>query len=220
MTEKPILFNTEMVKAILDGRKTQTRRVIKPQPINEKPHLEWGWAWRKSKKTWFSGVTLKQLVSKPGLLYHSPYGKPGDELWVRETWRPSQINGKVWYKAGEWLPYIKKYKTVHESYKGIDGTSKWRPSIHMPRRASRIQLTVKDVRVERVTDITEDDAKAEGMKFDLQDASIKYSELYNGNYTLVHKFYSLWNSINGSRGYGVETNPWVWVIEFELLTKV
>ena len=81
----PILFTGEMVRAILDGRKTQTRRVVKPQPVNEDPSVKWGWAWRKSSKEWFSGVHEYQLRKAFGLAPHCPYGLPGDRLWLRET---------------------------------------------------------------------------------------------------------------------------------------
>lgn len=149
MTDRPILFSAEMVRAILDGRKTQTRRVIKPQPPAEAesvlrqlysqdaPKNDGAW-------TWWAGKPQKP-ITKP---LFCPYGKPGDLLWVRETWAPLK-SGNVDF-AADWSDMMQKY------------AGKWRPSIHMPRWASRITLRITGVRVERLQDISEDDAWAEG----------------------------------------------------------
>ena len=219
MKEKPILFNTEMVTAILDDRKTQTRRVIN--------HFGNGWHYKKLLCDWalseqpcqFSGGetpwqylgkgepkegdwlwTLQTAVNDNACFpIRCPYGQPGDELWVRETWKPvvsdaKKIKDSVLYKAdgySEWK-------------------HKWKSSIYMPRWASRIQLKIKDIRVERVQDITEKDAKAEGI-------NLKH---FNTMHSLEDEPYKscfewLWNSINEKRGYGWSVNPWVWGVEFE-----
>lgn len=196
--ENPILFSTPMVKAILEGRKTQTRRVVKWKPYHEGEKINFN----------FSGMSLGQYmtgVPESGyVLYsrghggtwnqktkpiHCPYGEPGDILWVRETWAPAR--GVV---APGYL------------YKSIDNLNdvKWKPSIHMPRKAARIFLKVKDVRVERLQDITGEDAQAEGVKPSI----FPYQPL-------KPMFEKLWNDINAKRGYGWDANPWVWVIEFE-----
>ena len=189
---KPILFSGEMVRAILDGRKTQTRRVIKPQP---------------SAGVRRSVFVLSGLEDGHGRELRCPYGRPGDTLWVRETWashkymddtKPSEFTAgaqmlPVWYRAD-----------------GVqsDERGKWRPSIFMPRWASRITLRVVDVRVEQVQDISEEDAVAEGVTKNLPDGWICAE-----SHRMIFK--RLWNSINGTRGYAWYTNPWVWVVEFE-----
>lgn len=191
--EYPILFNTEMVRAILDGRKTQTRRVIKPQPDFSKM--------RFNGKSW---VYMGYLQGHDVEI--SPYGVRGDVLWVRETWavhtisheKPSELfhPQKVWYKADG----------VHDVERG-----KWRPSIFMPRWASRISLVVNAVRIEQVQDITDNDAKAEGV------TPVPFASGFNDNELHKATFFQLWDLINSKRGYPVERNPFVWVIEFEVV---
>ncbi len=171
--EKPILFSGEMVRAILDGRKTQTRRVVRREHIPFVHSLLAGWISGR-----WSHLPL-------------PYGRPGDQLWVRETWLEDTV-GNIRYRATE--------RAVQ------DGNWKWRPSIFMPRWASRISLEVTAVRVERVRDISEEDARAEGV--DSIVATDTYSSYRMG-------FRKLWDSINAKRGYSWESNPWVWVVEFK-----
>lgn len=190
--EKPILFNTDMVKAILEGRKTQTRRVVKPQP-KESHTCKLGFildSTDKLRKGNFAWGTNEHggvmSIAKP------PYAV-GDTIWVRETW--ADIEGEYWYKADK-LPL------------GCI-EPKWRPSIHMPREAARIFLRVTNVRVERVQDITESDARAEGVN------GIPRSTVLYPNDDYIYPFKQLWNSLNQKRSYGWDTNPWVWVIEFE-----
>lgn len=181
MKEKPILFSSPMVKAILDGSKTQTRRVIKPQPI---------WIGDPS-------VQFKTQDCNPKGIIKCPYGQPGDRLWVREKFSyPTGYSyvGGIWYWAdgqpdkGDWI--------------------KPKPSIHMPRWASRITLEVVSVRVERLQDISESDSRAEG---------VRYSEEEIRPYTCA--FVDLWDSINAKLGYGWDVNPWVWVVEFKRVIK-
>jgi hypothetical protein len=155
--ERPILFSTEMVRAIIDGRKTQTRRIIK-----------------SPKKC--------------------PYGKIGDCLWVRETWKKSP---DIFDKT---IPYLYKASipdSAHEEF------GPWKPSIFMPRVASRIDLEIIDIRVERLQDISEDNAKSEGILIEYQSHPGPANKL---------GFHLLWDKIHGLNSW--EDNPLVWVIEF------
>lgn len=186
--EKPILFSTEMVRAILKGQKTQTRRVIKPQPPDGVGRIRGPELYEPAKVDRNGELVPGEPVygvyddwGEWGAKF--PYGQPGDVLWVRETWCNAGVFGYV-YRATDSLPV---------SVKGG-----WRPSIHMPREAARLFLLIKNVRVERLQDITEEDARAEGA-IGIEPISV---------------FMNLWNSINGKR-YPWESNPWVWVIEFE-----
>ena len=180
--EKPILFNTEMVRAILEGRKTMTRRVVKPQPEfciasdirNRQPLAFW--------------VDNARWVK--------PRYQPGDILWVRETWSRDE--------SGEYV-YRTNYGTTEDD-SFPPSMFKWRPSIHMPREAARIFLRVTNVRVERVQDITAHDAIREGMESEIP-------------FDTVDEFKELWNNLNAKRGYGWESNPWVWVVKFERISK-
>lgn len=168
MAERPILFNTEMVRAILDGRKTQTRRLCKGQPQD--------------------GVT-----SPVEMGYEPPY-RPGDVLYVRETW--SKVPGVP--------PYI--YKATFGA-----GERKWRPSIHMPKEAARLFLRVTGVRCERLQDITVDEINTEGLDV-----------LRKTESTSFRMWKELWDSTikkDDLNRYGWEANPWVWVIEFERCEK-
>lgn len=195
MSIKPILFNTEMVKAILDGRKTVTRRVVK---FNKGQNPAW---------TGYipDGDVLYGSNNIPAA--KSPFRKD-DVLWVRETFaHPAKHT--FWYKADSKVQNIL-----------------WRPSIHMPREAARIFLRVTGVRVERLKDITEEDAKAEGIcGFFLGMGETGYSEnpeaktFYDGP---VGAFANLWDSTikpADLKNYGWNANPWVWVIEFERIRK-
>lgn len=182
MKDYPILFSGEMVCNILEGRKTQTRRVINPQP-RELPVLCGDGRWRSENGT-------------PG--FRCRYGKPGDHLWVRETF--CDVNAEL-------IPL--KKKVYYRADKEISPLMKWRPSIYMPRWASRITLEVVKVRVERLQDISEADARAEG---------VPQCPAYTKTDTPYKKeFERVWDEINGKRGYGWSVNPFVWVIEFRKL---
>ena len=173
MKERPIIFSGEMVRAILDGRKTQTRRVIKPQPLRD----------------------YAELRSR------CPHGVPGDRLWVRET--HGFLAEQVLYRADVPSDFEEYKKTAFWR------VEKWRPSIHMPRWASRITLEITGVRVELVQRIGLGDITAEGIQADLGPAA---HSTINDSYV---RFIELWDSINAKRGYGWDTNPWVWVLEFK-----
>ena len=214
MKARPILFNNDMVKAILSGNKTQTRRIIQPQPAN-------GWGFEtpptlgritspNPKKNKF-GVFIRRGTNTdfPEMnIVLSPYGQPGDLLYVRETFHYCGM-GRVVYKSGLTPPDVYK----------------WTPSIHMPRWASRLTLRITDVRVEQLQDISEEDALAEGV----ERSAWKYScEPYRNylhpcmapghNKSIARSsFMTLWQSINGPDSWNV--NPWLWVVDFEVINK-
>ncbi len=215
---KPILFNTEMVQAILEGRKTVTRRVIKPQPPTQCKYSEE-----------LSNLFYAKFINLDGAIIHlakKPYMQPnlvlegGDILYVRETWQTG-YKGNVDENGDGLLEYL--YRANGDDISVGFSNGKWRPSIHMPKEAARIFLKVTDIRVERLQDITEEQAIKEGVG-NLFIDHIAYSgeEKYNApskRETLaIEQFELLWNSTIKKQDldrYGWEANPWVWVIEFE-----
>jgi len=189
--ERPILFSSEMVRAILDGRKTQTRRVIKPQPNK---------AWSTPPIEVIDGRYVSHGCYSD---FKCPYGQPGDRLWVRETWMPFTEAGVLLHEA--------IYKATDKPESDEGAPLRWRPSIFMPRWASRITLEIIDVRVERVQEISLNDCESEGSEYCLNgkyDFSIVNEPPYLANY------HRLWDSINAKRGYGWDVNPFCWVVEF------
>lgn len=242
MKERPILFNGEMVRAILEGRKTQTRRVVKPQP-NEKgeDYLEAGdiihdhmgytphGLLKLSRHKKNSGPDCRGwLISKD---YLCPYGEPGDRLWVKEAWANYQMALCIRkLKSGR---FYTEYSDGAAAYKADGFTSitdlrehlslmcdidqddifieknNWKPSIHMPRWASRITLEVVSVRVERVQEIS-----ASGVLKEAGSDKVPYSA---SSVFHISSFQKLWDFINEKRGFGWESNPWVWVVEFKVI---
>jgi hypothetical protein len=231
MKVHPILFSTPMVQAILAGKKTQTRRIIKPQPdINGlHNHTTLPMSIDSDLEGWHG--TIDQTGESKE--FKCPYGKEGDTLWVRETFAVNDIvtNGNAFiYKAnlkeGEEIRYFDLTK------------KKWKPSIFMPRAASRITLQIIDIRVERLQDISDEDAKSEGVKpvhcesnKDCTSSLCKIEcqgigEYYNylddekceGDpcYGATESFESLWKSINGHESWN--SNPFVWVVEFKRIS--
>lgn len=197
MNEHPILFNTAMVQAILDGRKTQTRRVVKPQPIGKSFDDPLHGKWLKLN---FGGLLLPTVKDLP---MHSPYGQIGDRLWVRETYGTKIRNvGGAPHES-----YAYKADNPDEiNFYDCNGNGypiKWKPSIHMPRKASRIQLEITNIRVELLNDISEADCIKEGVGSPILRDCKK------------PKFMQLWESINGAGSW--DKNPWVWVIEFKVI---
>jgi hypothetical protein len=179
MNERPILFSAPMVRAILDGRKTQTRRILKDTTEHKGP---------------YNPKYLEAYRDDKGWKEICPHGKIGDRLWVRETWG---------------LPHAKcrckaccEFAGIKFRADGEDARIKWTPSIFMPRIASRIILEITEIRVQRVREISEEDAEAEGCKPD-----------YTG--FVKEHFADLWDSINFKIGFGWEINPWVWAISFK-----
>lgn len=210
--ERPILFSAPMVRAILEDRKTQTRRIIKSPkkklakrlPVHVVPFIG-----NKDLPTWKYGFCMDndRVVNFHGLC---PYGKPGDRLWVRETFAHGRIDK---------LPHPCKYRADHPDADTVPGQygRAWTPSIHMPRWASRIDLLITNVRVERLQDISEGDAKNEGLTFETADPPFYYvdGDKTRASYadTPRRSFAGLWESINGKGSW--DANPWVWVVEFE-----
>ncbi len=219
MSEKPILFNTEMVRAILDGRKACTRRILKGAiPFDEKAEY-----WNVLKKGEWSGPICVEYFMKQG----SPY-KPGDILYVRETWEHFECcccegdeHGNC-YREPQQSVLNKNYGCyMYRATDEIYGDARWHPSIHMPKEAARIWLRVTNVKVERLQEITEDGAKSEGA-IDSRGFILSPDNEYNRMHTAREHFTEIWNStIKGSDldRYGWAANPWVWVIEFERCEK-
>lgn len=213
MTDRPILFSGPMVRAILDGRKTQTRRVLKPQPCGHPFQGDDG-AWNES---WEDGRLscggAEREVTRPLRLRY----QPGDRLWVREAWCDASTGGAstdtIYFRAS---PDDVRFNRKDGSW-GAEGPSRfataptrWRPGIHMPRWASRLTLIVEAVKVGRLQDISEQDAIAEGVVYD------QTTDLYGvagfESDTATGAFCSLWMSINGADSWA--SNPWVAAISF------
>lgn len=218
MKERPILFNGAMVHALLDDRKTQTRRVVKVQPpISTREVITFHHPDQREHYWAFDGASLLDWA------YPCPYGEVGDRLYVRETWQhsnhpfgPYEDDCLVFYR----VDYLDD-PLGPDLERSADGIRRqWRPSIHMPRACSRITLEVTGVRVERLQDISEEDAIAEGVDGPMCATAVGRSP---SRATLlpaaVHGFAHLWESINAARGYGWDTNPWVWVVEFKRVTE-
>lgn len=194
MKERPILFSGAMVRAILEGRKTVTRRVVKgldPERLGETMTRA---QWRQ---------VNRELPESFGITYLCPYGKPGDRLWVRETWaRVGNTDpGYLVYRATYPACLPPGLERVPADIR--DAGYRWRPSIHMPRAASRILLEITAVRVERLHGISRGDAMAEGCPFPNMAAGPDPRQW----------FAELWQEINGADSWAA--NPWVWVLEFK-----
>jgi hypothetical protein len=228
MKERPILFSGPMVRAILDGRKTQTRRPI------VFPTERWGFTddyraetaveFRNKGDMW---QAFSYCTAHPGVLapecpeLRCQYGQPGDRLWVRETWNARAVHEVDCgvYESGYTYANITTMKPLNcciEYDADLSDEGPWRPSIHMPRWASRITLEITGVRVERVQDITTADAVAEGCSgWVLDGGYIGDCEIQPDGQTPASEYRELWDSINAQRGYGWTVNPWVWAIEFK-----
>jgi len=222
MKERPILFSAPMARAILAGDKTLTRRDVtrlgefgQITEFGRSDTAGYDWHFRDRAKRWHD-------LSHADLLKACPYGRPGDQLWVRETWQAWHLVNTVY---DEWEPISIKeaaasrqrdfeygpacqrieYRATNES------TGPWTPSIHMPRWASRILLEISGVRVARLQDISEADARAEGITIE-ERHKMGYCA---GEYLppSIRAFRDLWTDINGAGSW--DANPWVWAIEFQ-----
>lgn len=191
MKEHGILFSAPMVRALLAGTKTQTRRVVKPQPEKRHPFL--AFRKRRGPDFWLWPNAREEVIAE------CPYGKPGDRLWVRETHCAFDV-GRVHYRADHALD------PAADKAHGI----RWTPAIHMPRWASRITLEITGARVERLQDISEADATAEGSRDWAGEQDTPARDIPGGETRLIYR--QLWESINGAGSW--DANPWVWVIEF------
>lgn len=224
MAIKPILFNTEMIRAILDGRKTVTRRLVKPQPKSKLCYTfagsdcgTWGYPSKTAHESWGEEYRLPDNITKEDFWkrWNPPY-HTDDVLYVRETWSPiypgkesNEVCGYI-YKEDSLEEYDNRYPDGEDYQWGC----KWRPSIHMPKEAARIWLKVTDVRVERLQEITEEQIGREGVE-------VEYPHVLNGE-EKRYAFSTLWNSTvkkSDLDRYGWNANPWVWVIEFERCEK-
>lgn len=213
MKERPILMSGPNIQPILEGRKTQTRRIVKPQPdlvCEEGKHTKYSWRG--------GFYALRMYPANSMMLDHCPYGQPGDRLWVRETWAcrgkhtdsysPLEISGnrshfEIWYAASCIRDGRERFNT--------DFLGKWRPSIFMPRNLSRILLEITDVRVERLQEITPTDAMAEGV----EGKGLNKDIVPDQGWRMAYR--DLWKSINGAGSW--DTNPFVWVIEFRRMAE-
>ena len=212
MKERPIIFSAEMVRALLDGRKTQTRRLIKPQPPND-----------------VAAVFGDFSYGKPLHQQKCPYGQPGGRLWVRETFQPLCAHDArlidLDYETGK--GYSCSYPATDGIVEFIDifeggWSSRCKSSIHMPRWASRITLGITSIRAERVMDISEADAIAEGCRpfFDKRQPYIDNNLTFDPIAGPQKAFEYLWDSIYTKRHDGKyvwAANPWVWVVEFKVM---
>lgn len=199
MKERPILFSGPMVRALLDGSKTQTRRVVKPQP-DTRPGMNCTRLVFKDRK---GAPLLDEALEADPRLYVSlcPYGQPGDKLWVRESF----IHNAAEYEPMMSMthPLVPAETFYMADHNGDARGLGWKPSIHMPRALSRITLEITGVRVERLQDISDADSLAEGV--DRTNTSIPgYAK---------ERYCQLWESINGPDSW--DANPWVWVVEFK-----
>ncbi|GKO38159.1 hypothetical protein NUBL21974_04390 [Klebsiella quasipneumoniae] len=225
MTERGMIFNAEMVRAILDGRKTQTRRIMKVQPESNQlglllitdstKHSDIGkYHWAES------NATGNHVRSK---LFSCPFGAVGDRIWVRETWSSDFANyypnDRVWYAADNNrrldIEVVDGVRGIYSPESDVHVPFRWQPSIHMPRWASRILLEITDVRVERLNAISEEDARAEGI---IDGGCLNCGEpepcgCANPEPDATDAFAYLWQSIYGQDNWNA--NPWVWVIEFK-----
>lgn len=212
MKERPILFSTPMVRAILEGRKTQTRRVVKLTDAGRVKFAQRNWH-----------------LADPNAVQACPFGQPGDRLWVRETFQPIFAEG-VDYEDADWETG-KGYSIRYVATDGIEDwvdpddntTNRCMPSIHMPRWASRITLEIEDIRVERLLDIDIDDIAREGLCETEFMPTLKHAPISGYIHGDDHEavrcgFKALWESINGPGSW--DLNPWVWVVEFKRLEGV
>ena len=256
MKDHPILFSGPMVKAILAGSKTQTRRVIHGNPLIE--NVEWldkagvyPPYWKGKEGEPYTGWAAKMQGLSIHMPRDCPYGQKGDRLWVREKWtwcssaESEKTRGVTFADGGQKFPSGHTYPGLGEgNYKpgAFDGI-KWKPSIHMKRWMARIMLEVLEVRVQRLQEITEKDATAEGCDHEWYIdnpepgawpcPTCKGVGLYQAGSlegttevdceecnSAAKMFHQLWDSINSRRGYGWKMNPWVWVVEFKPLDVV
>ena len=248
MKERGMIFNGEMVRAILDGRKTQTRREVKLNLDIACLATTYDWATSLAANH-YQGLTEEQIQQKaeslrgvihPVILGNGqmvsiicPHGKPGDRIWVRETFCPvddTQYGGEKWVDYRATPKFEASHPAGWDSAPNDAEALKWSPSIHMPRWASRILLEITDVRVERLNAISEEDAQREGVHTEVWDQTVvarnyaardEFFQFWSEDmphYVEMNQLYrssfrSLWESIYGEEGW--KANGWVWVISFK-----
>ncbi len=229
MRERPILFSASMIRAILDGSKTQTRRIapVLTFDINTHDGCEVTWALKFSNPTrrntgghaclssYSGGVFTAEQAARIVASQFCRHGAPGDRLWVREAW---SIVPRTAYALSDGVPQIDSPDADHDaaifraSFDRSQGGIRWRPSIHMPRWASRITLAITGVRLERLQDISEADALAEGVNVHPD----HHGKPRDSIYSPVQAYRDLWDQINGAGAWAA--NPWTWAIEFQRVT--
>ncbi len=225
---KPIIFSTPMVQAILAGRKSQTRRVIKPQPsIDCGGRFDWEVSFADG--SFF--ITAENENGDGAMWKYKPRYQQGDVLWVRETWcELARVDSSGYTHYDDCNYYYATDGDYQIDLCDADGfylddqRMRWRPSIHMPRAAARMFLRVTDVRVERMQEISEGDAIAEGCEgIPCDHPSGRYAceDCMNTGWREppIVMYHELWDELNAKRGYGWDTNPWVWVITFERIDE-
>lgn len=229
MTIKPILFNTEMVRAILDGRKTCTRRICKDANEYTVPDMDFYNADRRTYAV--HNYADKEHIEQLSTAERNCPICPGDILYVRETWERFECWNCEGDESGNCPKEPKKSvldKTcgcyMYRATDEINGDAKWHPSIHMPKEAARIWLKVTNVRVERLQDMKDEDFEKEGLENFCKKCSALFSDCDNclNDGGMEEDFKELWNSTikkSDIDRYGWEANPWVWVIEFERCEK-
>ena len=192
MNEHPILFSRKMVQAILAGKNSQTRRIVKGTALD-----------------WLQPNMFSQkYVALPENCL-SPYGYAGDYLWVRESWQAQNTSGLWWHEVPRNDRSLWNWAFTNPVEPAYEATPpRWIPSIHMPRMASRITLEITELRIERLNDISESDAVAEGCQAWIENGQVTD--------TAVSDYAHLWNEINLERGYSWESNPFVWVVSFQI----
>jgi len=210
MKQRSIIFNGEMVRAILEGRKTQTRRVVKFQD---------------SARPWLYSPKDNHIILDNNKTINCPFGQPGDKLWVRETW--ANVPRTAYRFNKEKHPHCWQTPRPDDNHDAAvykEGWTRcdpgrWKSPVTMPRWASRITLEITDVRVERVQDISHYDAKSE-MRIEGDGEGHYHADLpmgvdYGPYKEPEHAFKDLWDSINAKGGHGWDSNPWVWVLKFK-----
>lgn len=243
MKELPILFSTPMVQALLEGRKTKTRRMRGLEEVNK--HPDWYWLSGENYIDKKGRFCQKIFSDKGNKIVVCPYGQPGDLLWVMESWRIvawdfEDGQALVEYKNGDkewqfypdakddsdWLikhvDYLENIGCIKQDEEHFVRTNKpipFKPSIHMPKTFCRIFLRITNIRVERLQDITEADSIAEGIEDLTFGENLSFKDYLHNKHPLtpIASFKSLIESLNGIRSW--EANPWVWVVSFEVVSK-
>lgn len=235
--ELPILFTPGLATKSKEQLKTETRRIMKPQPSPPPTRFKW-WGWERETDKDIIHWVPETNSGKVGIFnqfdWKCPYGQPGDLLYVRENWKPLSYNNDIGWRIqfvdGDIVEYPKLFEDMKDEVafsdrfftqlrkKGIDPEDyteeevidimPWKPNIHLPKLGSRLWLRVKEITVEQVQDIDWDGAVAEGCP--------GYRPTQDEP---TMQFERLWDSINKSRGYGWKENPWVWVVKFELISS-
>ena len=215
--ERPIIFSGEMVKAILDRKKTMTRRVVKSNFINHYKHahiIRQSTDKKREGKAYFYDTPVGSMVLSSQLV-NNPYGKVGDRLWVRETWQEIGPDCLLTYKATYPSDLYAKRPEL-ENVPPLAGLKErgylWKSPMFMPRWASRILLEITDIRVERLQDISCEDAVKEGFS-DKKPSGMQPAMMPNPK----ADFRNYWDSLNTEKGYQWSSNPWVWVVEFKVV---